>query len=290
MGKRLGRETLVPIGISLVLIVAGIIYDAVPTPIKGKVEAREYMVVCLSEARLLEIRVEEGDYVKMGDTLAIVDSPDLKVKPRGKKGMERAPIAVMSRREKRKREREAFQVLRKAKAGLEEAEREWRRLRRLYEEGSATAQERDDAFADYKAMEAQVKAAQEIKSSIQETAYVSWMEGEVKAIYHNAGEKVDSGMVLVSIDVMSDIWGTFIIPKDRINGRDVGSRLEAWVPAFSTNIDMEIIDIQDADSIREGIEEERSYKRKVLEVKAKPLTELEDGKSLRPGMVLRIDK
>lgn len=235
-------------------------------PIEGKVEARRHTIECLSGTRLLEVRVQEGDYVKAGDTLAIVDAPEPQWKRR--RGEEREPVAVPTRREKRKRERQAFMMLQQAKAGLEQAEREFRRAARLFDEGKATAEDRDAALVSYKAMEAQVKAAQDAQSRIQETAYVTWLEGEVANVYRGVGEQVDSGQPLVDIDILSDLSATFCIPKSRMKGKDIGSKLKAHVPAFDTHIELEIVDIEDGDT-----------------VKARPLGRLE---GLRPGMSLII--
>ena len=43
--------------------------------IQGQVEVSEYRVSCKLPGRILELRVKEGDYVKVGDTLAILEAP-----------------------------------------------------------------------------------------------------------------------------------------------------------------------------------------------------------------------
>ena len=48
--------------------------------IQGQVEVNEYRVSSKVPGRILEIRVKEGDYVKAGDTLVIIDAPDVKAK------------------------------------------------------------------------------------------------------------------------------------------------------------------------------------------------------------------
>ena len=56
--------------------------------------------------------------------------------------------------------RAANALLQQAKAGLEIAQKSYNRVQRLFDEGVMSAQKRDEAFANYKALEAQVKAAQ----------------------------------------------------------------------------------------------------------------------------------
>ena len=48
--------------------------------IQGQVEVNEYRVSSKVPGRILEIRVKEGDYVKAGDTLVIIDAPDVMAK------------------------------------------------------------------------------------------------------------------------------------------------------------------------------------------------------------------
>ena len=61
---------------AVVIIVALIGFFALgrdPEIIQGQVEVTEYRVSSKVPGRILELRVKEGDYVKVGDTLAILD-------------------------------------------------------------------------------------------------------------------------------------------------------------------------------------------------------------------------
>ena len=53
----------------------------------------------------------------------------------------------------------AYSVLQQAKAGYEIAEKSYQRIQRLYDEGVMSAQKRDEVYANYKAMEAQMKSS-----------------------------------------------------------------------------------------------------------------------------------
>ena len=50
--------------------------------IQGQVEVTEYRVSSKVPGRIVELRVKEGDYVKVGDTLAIIDAPEVRAKDR----------------------------------------------------------------------------------------------------------------------------------------------------------------------------------------------------------------
>ena len=69
--------------VAVVIIVALIGYlalDRDPDVIQGQVEVSEYRVSSKVPGRILELRVKEGDYVKAGDTLAIIDAPEVRAK------------------------------------------------------------------------------------------------------------------------------------------------------------------------------------------------------------------
>ena len=51
-----------------------------PETIQGQIEVVEYRVSSKVPGRILELRVKEGDYVNVGDTLAILDAPEVRAK------------------------------------------------------------------------------------------------------------------------------------------------------------------------------------------------------------------
>ena len=155
------------IGFAAVVIIVALIgffaLDRDPDVIQGQVEVTEYRVSSKVPGRILELRVKEGDYVKVGDTLAILDAPEVRAKMEQAQSAENAAAALELKAQNGARKEQiqgAFSVLQQAKAGLEIAEKSYNRVQRLYDEGVMSAQKRDEVYANYKAMEAQVKAAQ----------------------------------------------------------------------------------------------------------------------------------
>ena len=133
-----------------------------PELIQGQVEVSEYRVSSKVPGRILEIRVKEGDFVKVGDTLAILDAPEVRAKMEQARSAENAAAALELKAQNGAREeqiRGAYNLMQQAKAGLEIAEKSYHRVQRLFDEGVMSAQKRDEAYANYKAMEAQAKAA-----------------------------------------------------------------------------------------------------------------------------------
>ena len=268
--------------------------------------------------RILEIRVKEGDYVNVGDTLAILDAPEVRAKMTQAQSAENAAAAMdeMANNGARQEQvRGAFAVLQQAKAGLEIAQKSYNRVQRLYDEGVMTAQKRDEAFANYKALEAQVKAAQsqydmarngarteekkaaaaqvnrakgavaEVNSYIHETMQIAQMAGEVSDVYPKVGELVGTGSPIMSVSLMNDIWGTFNVREDQLDGMKVGSIVTAFVPAFKKEIRMKVYYIKDQGSyaVWKATKSNGQYDLKTFEVKARPMDKLE---GLRPGMSL----
>ena len=306
---------------AVVAIVALIGFFAIgrdPELIQGQVEVSEYRVSSKVPGRILEIRVKEGDYVKVGDTLAILDAPEVRAKMEQARSAENAAAAQeeMARNGARQEQIQgAFQLMQQAKAGLEIAEKSYQRIQRLFDEGVMSAQKRDEVYANYKAMEAQYKAAEsqyemakngaryedkkaaaalvgrakgavnEVNSYIHETVQIAQMEGEVTDIYPKVGELVGTGSPIMTIAVMSDLWGTFNVREDQLNGLEIGKTFTAFVPAFNKNVEMKVCYMKDQGSfaVWKATKANGQYDLKTFEVKARP-TEKFDG--LRPGMSL----
>ena len=306
----------------IVALIGLIALDRDPDIIQGQVEVSEYRVSSKVPGRILEIRVKEGDYVKAGDTLAILDAPDVRAKMEQAQSAESAAAALELKAKNGARKEQiqgAFSVLQQAKAGFEIAEKSYNRVQRLFDEGVMSAQKRDEAFANYKAMEAQMKAAQsqydmavngarmedklaasaqvgrargavqEVNSYIHETVQIAQKEGEVTDIYPKVGELVGTGSPIMSIAMMDDMWGTFNVREDQLNDMHVGTEFTVFVPAFNKDVKMKVYHLKDQGSfaVWKATKANGQYDLKTFEVKARPVEKLE---GLRPGMSLVIKK
>jgi HlyD family secretion protein len=312
------------LGFVTVVIVVGLIgfflLDRSPDIIQGEVEVSEYRISSKVPGRILELRVNEGDYVHVGDTLAILDAPEVQAKKTQAQSAEDAAAALSDMAQAGARQEQvsgAYQLWQQAKAGLEIAQKTYERVQRLYDEGVMTAQKRDEAFASYKALQAQEKAAksqydmavngarqqekraaqaqvnrargavQEVQSYIRETVQVSNVEGEVSSIYPKVGELIGTGSPIMSISVMNDLWGTFNVREDKLNGMKIGDTFTAFAPAFNKELKMKVFYIKDQGSfaVWKATKANGQYDLKTFEVKARP-EEVFEG--LRPGMSLII--
>ena len=290
--------------------------------VQGQVEVSEYRVSSKVPGRILEIRVKEGDFVKAGDTLVIIDAPDVKAKQAQAESAESAASAIdqMAQNGARQEQvRAAYEVLQQVKAGFEIAEKSYGRMQRLFDEGVMSEQKRDEAYANYKAMEAQMKAAQsqydmarngarreekmaaaaqvnrakgavaEVNSYVNETVQVATRDGEVSEIFPEVGELVGTGSPIMTISVINDPWATFNVREDQLGDMAIGNVIHAFVPAFNTTMDFKVYYLKDQGSYAawKATKANGDYDLKTFEVKARPVKKL-DG--LRPGMSVVVRK
>ena len=290
--------------------------------IQGEVEVSEYRVSSKLPGRIAEICVTEGDFVHKGDTLAILDVPEVEAQKRVAEATQDAAKAVSDMADNGARKEQiqaAYQLWQQAVAASDIAEKTYKRLQNLYNEGVISAQKRDEAFAAYKATQAQVLAAKSqydmaksgarneerkaasdqanaaknatdvVKSLLRETVQIATADGEVSEIFPKVGELVGLGSPIMSISEMNDMWGTFNIREDQINGMKVGDTFKAYCPAFDKEIEMKVYHIKDQGSfaVWKATKTNGQYDIKTFEVKARPSKPVE---GLRPGMTLIIRK
>ena len=310
---------------AVVVIVALIGFLALgrdPEVIQGEMEVEEYRVSGKVPGRILELRVKEGDIVKAGDTLAIIEAPDVEAKMTQAQSAADAAAAMeqMANNGARKEMvQSSFQLLQQAKAGYDVAEKSYNRMKVLYDEEVVSAQKFDEAEAMYKSAQAQLKAAQsqydmavngaraeerraakatagqargavqEVTSYIREMVQVAQMDGEVTDVYPKVGELVGTGTPIMSIAVMDDQWATFNIREDQLKEIKVGAELTVKIPALDKEAKMKVTSMKDKGSfaVWKATKASGQYDQKTFEVKARPVEKIAD---VRPGMSVILKK
>lgn len=312
------------IGFATVVILVAIIgfftLGKKPEIVQGEIEVSEYRVSSKLPGRILELRVKEGDYVRVGDTLAILEAPEVNAQEKAAAAQQQAAAAMSDMADKGARKEQiqaAYQLWQQALAAADIAQKSYERVQNLFDQGVMSAQKRDEAFAGYKAREAQVKAAKSqydmakngarkeekraakkqaqaaegaanvVRSLLRETVQISNVEGEVSSVYPKEGELVGTGSPIMSISIMKDLWGTFNIREDQLKGMKVGDTFKAYAPAFNKEINLKVFYIKDQGSyaVWKATKTNGQYDLKTFEVKARPTQKFE---GLRPGMSLVI--
>lgn len=309
-------------GFTLVVLIVGIIgyftLDRTPEIIQGEMDADEYRVSSKLPGRIVKILVKEGDYVHVGDTLAILESPEVDAQQKvaeATAGASSALSDLTSAPTRHETVESAYQVYQQAIATAEIAQKTYARTEKLFNEGVTTAQRRDEAKASYDAAQAAVKmtksqwelakngareeekraarkqaeaaksAVNVVSSLIKENVQIATQEGIVTDIYPKVGELVGMGSPIMTIELIGDMWGTFNVREDQLKGKKVGDTFKAFIPAFNKDVDMKIYNIKDEGTyaVWKATKTTGQYDLKTFEVKARPIQKI-DG--LRPGMSL----
>lgn len=301
-----------------IVIIVGLCMPRQAEVLQGQFETTDYRVSSKVPARVLELRVQEGDQVRKGDTLAILVAPEVEAKLRQASALQDAAQALDDKAHNGAQKEQiqgAYEMWQKAKAGLELAEKSYERVRNLYAKGVISAQKHDEVKAQYDAMVATEKAARsqydmavggarnedkaaaaakvrqaegavsEVNSYISETILTAMEDGEVTEIYPELGELVGSGAPIMNVAMTGKVYCLFNVREDKLPGMQVGQELEAYVPAFDQNIRVRISRIKNVGNfaVWKATKASDGYDLKMFEVKAVPV-EGQEVSAARSGM------
>ena len=305
-----------------VSVVGMIVMKPQPIILQGQAEANEVRVSGKIPGRIDNFKVSEGMTVQKGDTLVIIDSPELYAKLMQASSAQDAASAQNQKAKKGARTEQiagAYEMWQKAEVGVSLAEKTYNRVQNMYAEGVVSAQKRDEAEANYQAALATSKAAKsqydmamngaekedklaalalvnrakgavsEVESYLSETMLVSPIDGEVSDVFPKQGELVGSGAPIMNIVDLNDIWVVFNIREDLLTNIRVGKDLEATVPALGNRaISLKVNYIKSMASYAtfKATKTNGGFDVKTFEVRAKPVAAVE---GLRPGMSLMVD-
>jgi HlyD family secretion protein len=287
------------------------------------VEVTEYRVSSKVPGRILELRVKEGDYVHAGDTLAILDAPEVEAKKAQALSAESAATAMSDMADNGAREeqiRGAYELWQQALVHEDVMKKSFERIQNLYDQKVVAAQKYDETKAKYDAAVAQAKAAksqydmalsgardedkaaaaalvrqaegaiQEVDSYMEQLYLTAPADGIVSNIYPKQGELVGQGSPVMTVTDLSDIWFTFNIREDQLHGMNTGDILTLSVPALDgvkLQATVNYIAVRESYATWKATRETDQYDAKTFEVRAVPNETVE---GLRPGMTVLVVK
>lgn len=261
----------------LVVITVGFFLPKQEEIIQGEAETSEYRVSSKVPSRVLELRVEEGQMVRKGDTLAIMEAPEVDAKLTQATAARSMAEAVESKAMNGARRQEvqgAYELYQKAKAGLDIAEKTYQRVERLFENGVLPEQKRDEAKAQYDAAKATVIAAEsqyemakegariedkaaaaaqvnraqgavdEVKSYVSETVLTAAADGMVTEIFPHVGELVGSGAPVMNVAMVDKVWFTFNVREDKLQRFSNGKICNIFVPGINKTVKAKVTRIK----------------------------------------------
>lgn len=261
----------------LVVITVGFFLPKQEEIIQGEAETSEYRVSSKVPSRVLELRVEEGQMVRKGDTLAIMEAPEVDAKLTQATAARSMAEAVESKAQHGARRQEvqgAYELYQKAKAGLDIAEKTYQRVERLFGNGVLPEQKRDEAKAQYDAAKATVIAAEsqyemakegariedkaaaaaqvnraqgavdEVKSYVSETVLTAAADGMVTEIFPHVGELVGSGAPVMNVAMVDKVWFTFNVREDKLQRFSNGKICNIFVPGINKTVKAKVTRIK----------------------------------------------
>ncbi|MBS5796805.1 MAG: biotin/lipoyl-binding protein [Dysgonomonas mossii] len=273
--------------------------------IQGEADVTEVRISSKVPGRIAKYMVDEGSYVKKGDTLAILSIPDIDAKLAQANAAQQGAAAQNQKAIKGARVEQiqgAYEMWQKAKVGRDIAQKSYKRVQNLFDKGVVTAQKRDEAEAQYNASVATEKAAKsqydmavngaekedkeaafallerakgavaEVSSYISESYLISPIDGKVTEKFPNEGELVGTGAPIMNVAKLDDKWGSFNIREDHLkNYKDIGKTFKAYVPALDQEVEMTVYYVKDLGSYAawKATKTTGQYDRKTFEVKAR---------------------
>ena len=298
------------IAIIVIVIIVGLCRTGREETIEGQAETTDYRLSSKVPSRVLEIRVKEGDFVHRGDTLVVLEAPDVEAKLSQANAAYNAAKALEEKAYNGARHEDihaAYEMWQKSKAAVEVTEKTYNRVERLFESGVMAEQKRDEAKAQHDAAKATEKAAKakydmavngarkeeksmaqaqaqraqgavaEVNSYIKETVLTATADGQITEIFPEVGELVGTGAPIMNVSVISDIWFTFNIREDKLKGYSIGTQAEVYVPAVDKTIPVRITLMKDVGSfaIWKATKALDDLDLKTFEVQAHPLQPIE---------------
>ena len=306
--------------IAIILVIAIVGYfvsKPKPLVIQGEAEASEYRVSGKVPGRIEELYVKEGQMVHKGDTIAFIDSPEVRAKLIQANAAKSAAAAQSDKARHGARSEQiqgAYQLWQQAIVQEDVLRKSLDRVERLYEQKVIAAQKYDEAKAKYDAAVAQTKAAksqydmavsgaraedkaaaralveqasgavQEVESYLGELYLTSPADGIISATYPKVGELVGQGSPVASVTDINDIWFTFNVREDYLHGMKEGDKVTISLPALDgkeVSATVYYIAVRESYATWKATKETGLYDAKTFEVRAVPDSPVE---GIRPGM------
>lgn len=288
-----------------------------PVILQGQIEATEIRISGKLPGRIDTFLVKEGQNVRQGDTLVVINSPEAEAKYQQANAME--DVAVYQREKVDEGTRKqiinsALQLWNKAKSDLQLATVTYRRINNLYKDSVVTSQRRDEVEALYKAAVANEKAAhnqyllardgaqkqdkesarslvqaargtvEEVAALLQDARLTAPESGQISTIFPKRGELVGAGMPIMNLVVLDDVHVVLNVREDRLPLFRMGETFRADVPAIDrAGVEFKINYISPLGSFAtwKSTKQTGSYDLKTFEIHAYPVEATE---GLRPGM------
>jgi len=237
--------------------------------IQGKVEKEQIAVVSKIPGKILKIFVKEGDLVKKGDTLAILDLPEVDAKKTQAEGALTSANAQYAMSVKGATDNQIKQLEAK-KRGLKEqyefAQKSLKRLSNMLKDSLVSQQTYDETFAKYQGALAQYNAVQaelddakkgarkeqqtmalgqqnralgalqEVESADKERYVIAPQDMSIETITLNLGELALPGYTLFNGYISNSTYFRFTVPEKQLEKMKKGQEITIQIPYKKTAV------------------------------------------------------
>lgn len=291
-------------------------YRPQPIQLQGQIEAQQYMVSSKVAGRLAEVFVRRGDSINKGDPVFVIDSPELEARLTQVQAIDRIASSLAQAVDQGTREEQiaaARSEWEKAKAAAELAEKSWRRLKPLAEQGVVSEQRYDEAYTQWQVAlkteisarellkkaesgprgearaasraseEATASLAAQVEELLRDRRINAYHSGIVTEVLLNPGELVPQGFPVVMITDLSDAWALFNVREDLLAKLPLGATFQLEVPALGKRVEFAVSHVAVLGDFAtwRATSASRGFDMRTFEVEMRPTSPVED---LYPGM------
>lgn len=292
-----------------------------PDTVQGQADATEIRISGKLPGRVAELFVEEGDYVKEGDTLVRIHSSLVDARLDQAEAMESAASAANQGIDAGTRVQiinAARDVWRQAQAAASITKKTYDRMENLYAKGVVSEQKRDEAKAAYDAAVAGESAAKsqydlavagarkedkeaaramvnvakggvkEVNALLEDQYLTAPCDGQITVIYPHVSELVALGAPIMSLQ-KNDHYVVFNVRETLLKDIKLGGKLKVWIPALDIHTDVQVYYIRDLGTYAnwQATKSTGDFDARTFQIKARAEKPIKD---LRPGMSVVLEQ
>lgn len=232
-------------------------------PVEGKIKRKIISFTPKVTGRVLKIYVEEGDIVQPGDTLAMLDVPEVDAKLKQVSGVVKAATAQNTMANNGATSNQRKQLKAKYAAASEQfqfAEKSYNRAKAMFDDGLMAPQNYDEVFVKYQAAKAQLDAVtaelnevekgvrfetkdatfgqkeqalgalEEVEIAYSEKYIIATNTMQIETISLNEGELATAGYALFNGYIPASTYFRMTIPESEIGQYKIGQELTLMIP------------------------------------------------------------
>lgn len=317
--------TLIVVIVAIISIFGMILYGDTPEILQGEIECTQIKISGKLLGRIEKFYISEGDRVKEGDTLVLINSPETNALMESVTALKDAASYQNKKVDSGAREQiiESLHqswIAAQAQASLATSTNE--RIERLYKDSVVTLQRREEAYTlaqaaqaaekaakyqyemalegarteDKEAARAMVNAAQgnvnEIGALLKDSRLTAPSDGIISEIYPSEGELVMPGASIMNLLILEENHVVLNIREDLLHHFQPGKKFKGKIPALDNHkMEFEVYYISPLGSYAtwQSSSATSSYNLVTFKVKGRPAEKGLHSAQLRPGMSVIVE-